>query len=218
MLLMIEPESDRSPVARTGTVVQPGTAGSISVLQGQLLKIEALGDGAVASLYGFAKDDPSVFLSVHHTRVFSNSYLLGAGMRLVTNRRRALMVLGKDTVGTHDLLMPASTTGYLESLGLQGAKGCVEAVQEELTRLAITPSRFPDPVNLFMNVKLHQDGRLEPLPNKVRPGDHVICRVLRDATFVVSACATGIACNNQPAALALSVAESLAELAERGEG
>lgn len=214
MLLMIEAELDRLPVALSVTHVAPGTAGSISVLQGQLLKIEALGPGAVASLYGFVKDDPSVFLSVHHTRVFSNSYLLGPGMRLVTNRRRALMVLGKDTVGTHDLLMPASTTEYLESLGLKGVKGCVEAVTDELTRLDISPSRFPDPVNLFMNVKLHQDGRLEPLPNQVQPGDYVICRVLRDATFIVSACATGIPFNNQPAAIALSAAESLIELVE----
>ncbi|APW39611.1 hypothetical protein RD110_22365 [Rhodoferax koreense] len=211
MLLTIDPPS-RAPTARRDIQVMPGQAGSIVVLQGQLLKITALGAGAVASVFGFVHGEPSTFLSVHHTRVFSNAYVLGAGMRLVTNRRRALMVLGKDTVGTHDLLMPASTSGYLQEIGLGPETGCVEAVQAELQRLGIMPPRLPDPVNLFMHVRLHQDGRLEPLPNRVVAGDHVVCRVLRDTTFVVAACCTGIAGNDRPAPLMLSAAEDLSEL------
>jgi uncharacterized protein YcgI (DUF1989 family) len=144
--------------------------------------------------------------------VFSNSYVLGAGMRLVSNRRRALMVLGKDTVGTHDLLMPASSSAYLAQTGLAGQQGCVDALQAELQRLDIRPPRLPDPVNLFMHVHLHQDGRLEPLPNRVKAGDKVVCRVLRDMVFVVSACHTGIEGNNRPGALELTAGEDLADL------
>ena len=61
------------------------------------------------------------------------------------------------------------------------------------------------------HVRLHQDGRLEPLQNKAAPGDYVIFRVLRDAMFIVAACCTGIPGNDQPAALELRVAEDLAE-------
>lgn len=211
MLLMIDGPA-RAARAKVHTVVPPGTAGSIEVLQGQLLEITALADGAVAALYGFAKDDPSIFLSVHHTRVFSNSYVLSAGMRLVTNRRRALMVLGKDTVGTHDLLMPASSRAYLDSIGMGDQQGCVEAVQAELERLGLQPPRLPDPVNLFMHVNLHQDGRLEPRPNRVKAGDRVVCRVLRDTVFIVSACCTGVPGNSTPAPLGLTAAEDLTEL------
>ncbi len=211
MLLMINPV-ERKAQPRRSTTVAPGTAGAIDVLQGQLLKITALGSGAVASLYGFVQGDPDVFLSVHHTRVFSNSYVLSAGMRLVTNRRRPLMVLGKDTVKTHDLLMPASTTAYLESVGHAGQKGCEEAVRSEMARLQIAPPRMPDPVNLFMHLQLHQDGCLEPLPNKVKAGDHVTFRVLRDTTFIVAACCTGLSGNDRPALLELSTAEDLSEL------
>ncbi len=211
MLLMTN-AGGRPAESPRSTIVAPGTAGAISVLQGQLLKIIAAGPGAVASLYGFVKEDPELFLSVHHTRVFSNSYLLGLGMRLVTNRRRALMVLGKDTVGTHDLLMPASTTAYLKTRGYGDQTGCVEALRAELKRLRISPPKLPDPINLFMNVQLHQDGSLEPLPNKVVAGDHVVFRVLRDTEFIVSACCTGISGNDRPAALELRVAEDLAEI------
>src|ERR1700704_718310 len=159
MLLMID-KIDRSPQPLRRVSIPRGTAGSIEVLQGQLLKITAVDAGAVAALFGFVKDDPTVFLSVHHTRVFSNSYLLGPGMRLVSNRRRPLMVLGKDSVGSHDLLMPASTTADLRVHGIDDGQGCVEAVRGQLALRGISPPRLPDPVNLFMNVRLHRDGRL----------------------------------------------------------
>jgi uncharacterized protein YcgI (DUF1989 family) len=210
MLLMIYP-GDRQSAAMRSMRVEAGTAGAIEVLQGQLLKITCLEAGAGASMFGFAKTDPKVYLSVHHTRVFSNSYLLGAGMRLVTNRRRPLMVLGKDTVGAHDLLMPASTTADLQALGFKGESGCFEAVQAELKRLEIVPPKIPDPVNLFMNVRLHTDGRLEPLPSTVQKGDHAVFRVVRDTVFIFAACSSGIPGNDRPGALELSAAEDLSE-------
>jgi uncharacterized protein len=210
MLLMIDPPT-RAPQPTRRVTVPAGTAGAIEVLQGQLLKITALEAGAVASLFGFAASDPGVYLSVHHTRVFSNTYLLGAGMRLVSNRRRPLMVLGIDTVGTHDLLLPASTTAELRERGLVGEQGCADAVARVMAERGIAAPKLPDPVNLFMNVGLHTDGRIEPLPSTVKPGDHVVCRVVRDCTFIVSACRTGIPGNDTPGALELAVAEDLAD-------
>ena len=78
MLLMREgfEEVVPRPVAAPLNVAAGGV-GSIRVLRGQLLRISALAPGAVASLFGFSLADPAIWLSVHHTRVFSNSYLLG---------------------------------------------------------------------------------------------------------------------------------------------
>jgi uncharacterized protein YcgI (DUF1989 family) len=115
MLLMKDPSGNRAALPLSKVRIAAASAGSIVVKRGQLLRITALEDGAVASLFGFDEAQQDVHLSVHHTRVFSNSYVLAAGMRLVNNRRRPVMVLGKDSVGQHDLLMPASTTAALSS-------------------------------------------------------------------------------------------------------
>jgi uncharacterized protein YcgI (DUF1989 family) len=192
MLLMKDPSRNRQPSPLHISHVAAGGAGSILVKQGQLLRITALEDGAVASLFGFSELDPSVHLSVHHTRVFSNSYVLGAGMRLVNNRRRPVMVLGKDSVGRHDLLMPASTTAFLAANGYPGLLGCVESLQGELQRLGRQQPKLPDPINLFM-----------------KAGDAVTCRVVLDTLFVVSTCCTGIRGNDRPGAVELAVAEDL---------
>lgn len=209
MLLMIDTSHQRTSLPTVKKLVPPNSAGSIEVRQGQLLRITCLEDGVVLPLFGFAKDDSSVFLSVHHTRVFSNSYVLGQGMRLVSNRRRPLMVLGKDTVGRHDLLMPASTTADLKAQGHETALGCVESVQAELAALGQPCSRLPDPVNLFMNVQVCTDGRLLPQPCTSRNGDSIVCRVVRDMVFVVSTCDTGIAGNAGMGAVELAAAEDL---------
>ncbi len=209
MLLMRESfEETAERTLAASVTVKPGSVGSIKVLRGQLLRITAQGDGAVASLFGFSLADPAVWLSVHHTRVFSNSYLLGSGMRLVNNRRRPMMVLGKDSVKRHDLLLPASTSAFLAERGYQG-EGCLEAVSAELARLGMAVPKLPDPINLFMHVKLTRAGDLLPEPNLTKAGESITCRVVMDTQFIVSACNTGIEGNDRPAPLLLSVAENL---------
>lgn len=213
MLLMKEATETREALPARRVTVPAGGAGSILVKRGQLLRITALEPGVVACLFGFSETEPSVHLSVHHTRVFSNSYVLAAGMRLVNNHRRPVMVLGKDSVGRHDLLMPASTSAFLAANGYPGQLGCVEALQAELQRQGRLQPKLPDPINLFMNVQLDTLGTLAPQPNTARAGDAVTCRVVLDTLFVVSTCCTGVAGNDQPGAVELAVAEALTDFA-----
>ncbi|MFS2222720.1 urea carboxylase-associated family protein [Pantoea sp. B65] len=211
MLLMKEGfTTDSTPRSLADSVtVEAGSAGSIRVLRGQLLRITALGDGAVASLFGFSLDDPAVWLSVHHTRVFSNSYLLGSGMRMVNNRRRPMMVLGKDSVRRHDLLLPGSSSAWLAERGYRGQQGCMESLSAELARRGMTVPKLPDPINLFMHVELARNGDIMPQANMTKSGDSITCRVVMDTLFIVSACCSGIEGNDRPAPLRLSVAEDL---------
>lgn len=213
MLLMKDPSHNRAALPTASVHVAAASAGSILVKRGQLLRITALDDGAVASLFGFDETRPDVHLSVHHTRVFSNSYVLAAGMRMVNNRRRPVMVLGKDSVGQHDLLMPASTSAVLAASGYAGQPGCVESLRDELQRLGRQQPKLPDPINLFMHVQLDQAGTLTPRPTAVKRGDSVTCRVVQDTLFVVSTCCTGIPGNDQPGAVELAVAEDLNDFA-----
>ncbi len=209
MLLMREAFSETGARELAESVtVEAGTAGTIKVLRGQLLRITALEDGAVASLFGFSLAEPNQWLSVHHTRVFSNSYLLGSGMRMVNNRRRPVMVLGKDDVKRHDLLLPGSTTSWLAENGYQG-QGCVESVQEQLNALGMSVPKLPDPINLFMHVDLTREGNIVPQPNLTKAGNRLTCRVVSDTQFIVSTCNTGIEGNDKPGAVQLSVAEDL---------
>src|SRR5438270_7174268 len=102
-LLMIEPDAGPAPEERD-VIIEGGAVAAFPVTRGQMLAITDLEGGQPAGLFGVAADDEGHVLSPHHTRVFSNSFLLRLGMRLVTNRRRPVMVLGRSAPHLkHDL-------------------------------------------------------------------------------------------------------------------
>ena len=108
----------------------------------------------------------------------------------MTNRRRPIMVLGRDAVGTHDLLLPATDKNYLSKLMQTESNGCVENALSALSEIRVYPPKLPDPVNIFANVELSEDGALMPRSLKSEPGDQVIFRVLLDIICVVSSANT----------------------------
>src|SRR5207237_3453810 len=135
---------------------------------GQLLAIETPHGGQVAPLFAWTVADAAEWLSPHHTRVFGGTFRLRMGTRLVTNRRRPIFVVGRDSLRRHDLLLPAS----------EEAVGHVAAALGSVGRVV---PRIPDPVNLFLDAGLTADGHIEVRPCPARPGDRWTARVLIDA-------------------------------------
>jgi uncharacterized protein YcgI (DUF1989 family) len=177
-LLMIEP--DLTLPAETDVVVPPGEARVVPVARGQLLSVEAPEGGQVAALFGWVKADGAEWLSPHHTRVFGGTFVLRMGSRMVTNRRRPMFVVGRDSLRRHDLLLPAST-------------GAVETVERALADAGLVVPRIPDPVHLFLDARIRDDGSLEVRTSPARPGERLTVRVLIDGTVVLAACPTAIA-------------------------
>ena len=160
-LLMKEPDAGPLP-AETEIVVGADEAAAVVARRGQLLTVTDVEGRQPAALFAITLADPREFLSPHHTRVFSNSFMLRLGMRLVTNRRRPILVLGKDTADSNDLLFPAVDRDYLARHGCPGRSGAVENAIRAFTDAGVQPPKLPDPVNLFLNVALEADGSLVP--------------------------------------------------------
>ena len=184
-LLMIDPVAAPFP-PEADLDVAGGRAAGIRVATGQLLAIRDVEGGQPAGLFAIAGASPTLFLSPHHTRVFSNSFVLRLGMRLVTNKRRPVMVLGVSVPHLrHDLLMPlteASANGEIN-----GADKVREKVGAAFTALGVSPAKIADPVNLFLDVGVLADGRLEPRGVSSRAGDTVVFRAVADLAVVVAA-------------------------------
>ncbi len=179
-LMMIDQAAP--PAAEQIVLVPGGEVRAFSVKQGQLLAISDVEGGQPASLFAIAEDDPEHFLSPHHTRVFSNSFVLRLGMRLVTNRRRPAMVLGVSRGHlAHDLLMPV-TEGAKD-----GADGLRTRVAEALRQAGGAPVKIADPINLFLDVEVGRDGALTPRGVSSEAGDTIVMRVVMDMVVAVAA-------------------------------
>ena len=54
--------------------------------------------------------------------------------------------------------------------------------------LGLKAADCPSPLNLWMNIPVGPDGRIEWLPPRSKAGDHVTLRAVLDCIIVMSAC------------------------------
>jgi uncharacterized protein YcgI (DUF1989 family) len=201
-LLMIEPAPGPLP-PEVDVDIPAGTATVVPVRVGQLLAVEAPDGDQVGALFAWTMADGAHWLSPHHTRVFGGTFVLRMGTRLVTNRRRPIFVVGRDSLRRHDLLLPASAEA-------------VAAVETALDAAGVLVPRIPDPVNLFMDARLGEDGAIDVRPCPARAGERFTVRVLIDCHVAVSATRAGIpeASADPPRPLRVTVRNEVASLPE----
>jgi len=67
----------------------------------------------------------------------------------------------EDTVGTHDILVPAcDERRYLVDYGVKDHRSCVANFEEALLPFNIRRNQFSDPVNIFENTPFDKVGKL----------------------------------------------------------
>ncbi len=177
-LLMTRPETGPLP-PEADILIAGGAAALVPIGRGQLLSIEAPEGGQVAALFAWVDGDTDEWLSPHHTRVFGGTFHLRMGTRLVTNRRRPIFVVGRDSLRHHDLLLPASVR-------------TVDAVSRALVASQVDVGRIADPVNVFLHADLGVDGRIDVRRSPARPGERWTVRALIDGFVAVAAGPTGL--------------------------
>ena len=151
-LLMIDPAPRRFRPKATSWWPAAAAAG-IRVAAGQLLAIRDIEGGQPAALFALTAASPSLFLSPHHTRVFSNSFMLRLGMRLVTNKRRPVMVLGVSRRAPPPRPADAAHRSLGRTARPAAPTGCATRSVAAYRSARRQPApKIADPVNLFLDV------------------------------------------------------------------
>jgi len=175
------PETIRIP-AREGHAVRMSAGDRVRVIDPE--------GGQVADVFAFCADDLSEFHSAQHTRVYVNRLFPRVGQQFVTNRRRPILTLEADTTaGIHDMLCAACDPSRYSGLGVEGwHASCQENLQKAMAELGCDRIEVPQPINLFMNIPVRDEGDLGWEPAPTRSGDSVTLRAEMDCLVVVSAC------------------------------
>jgi uncharacterized protein len=157
---------------------------------GDRLRILNLRGTQVVDTWAINANDPDEYLSMEHTRVALAKLVPHVGDDLYSSRRRSLLTLIEDTSpGIHDTLMAACDDERYRLLGAEeGHANCAENYRVALGRVGTTVSFVPAPLNLFMNIPWHEDGRLEFRPTVARAGDFVTLVANAEIVVVLSAC------------------------------
>jgi uncharacterized protein YcgI (DUF1989 family) len=127
---------------------------------------------------------------MEHSRVSLGGIFPKIGSVFVTNRRRPILTVVEDTSGgVHDTLIAACDRYRYQQLGVSGYHdNCADNFAAALRELKLQPVAIPSPLNLFMNIPVGADGRVEFRAPLSEPGQYVSLRVHMDAVLVFSAC------------------------------
>ncbi len=170
-------------------LVPAGYARAFEVRKGGRFTVTDVEGGQIGDLVAFNADDLSEKLSPSHTRLGLHSIKFKMGDALRTNLRRPMMEIVEDTVGTHDMLIPAcDEQRYLVDYGVEDHRSCVANFEEVLIPWDLTRAQIPDPLNIFENSAVGSGGELVHLPVVSKAGDHITFRALMNLVCAVSAC------------------------------
>ena len=157
---------------------------------GQAIQIINTHGSQVVDTWVFSAEDLTEFLSNEHMRATLGKLWPGKGDALITNRRRPIMIMEKDTSpGRHDTLMAACDDYRYGLLGCtEYHDNCTDNLHAAMRRIGRVPPECPSPLNLWMNIPVSADGSTgwgEPLS---KPGDYVVLRAQMDCIVAMSAC------------------------------
>jgi uncharacterized protein len=160
-------------------------------------------------LFAFSTADVNEYASAEHTRVFVDRLFPRVGEPFVTNRRRPILRFEADTSPRkHDMLAAACDPARYELLGVKGwHASCQENLQKVMASFVKDRVEVPQPINLFMDIRLRDDGSFEWQPGPSKAGDSVTLRTELDCYVVLTACAQDLNPINdfKPTSLAIDV-------------
>jgi uncharacterized protein YcgI (DUF1989 family) len=167
---------------------------------GQAIKIINTHGTQVVDFWAFVAGHMTEYMGMEHCRAYWQRLYPVEGDKMITNRRRPILTLEKDTSpGRHDTVMaPCDNERY----GLLGCTdyhdNCRDNLHAGLLELGVFIPYTPASINVFMNIPWRQDGGLSFEPALSKPGDYVIFRAELDCIAAMSACPQDIlAINSQ---------------------
>ncbi len=182
---------------------------ALRIACGSRFRIVDVEGGQCGDLFAYATADISEYASAPHTRVHVNRLFPRPGEAFVTNRRRPILLLERDdSPGAHDMLVAACDPARYAALGIAAwHASCEENLRGAMRTFGFDRIEVPQPINLFTNIPIMEDGWLDWRPALTQPGDSVTLRAEMDCFVVISACPQDIVPinNRRPTGLALEV-------------
>lgn len=170
-------------------LIKGGTAETFEVKKGSKFRIRDVEGGQVADFVAFNVVDLKEKSSPGHTRISNRSLRLRTGQSIRSNLRNEMLRILEDTAGHHDILIVAcDEQRYLVDYGVVDHRSCVKNFEQVLEQYGIDRWVLPDPVNLFQNTKIGDDGEIIQLPSTNPGGSFIMMEALMDLVCAVSAC------------------------------
>ena len=170
--------------------IPPRCGIAVRVKAGQQLTVENTHGTQVCDFWAFADANVAEYLSMEHTHTTLNSIFPGVNDPLVSNRRRTLLTLVEDSSpGVHDTVIASCDHQRYQQLGCsEYHDNCADNLRMAMIAIGRKAPIVPAPFNLWMNIPVAADGKIQWLAPVSKPGDSMVFRAELDIVAVMSAC------------------------------
>lgn len=167
---------------------QKGSA--FKMLKGQLLKVIDLEGEQVSDLFCFSARDNSDALSSGRSIDYNDTIYLTTNHKLYSNSGEVMMTIVDDSCGRHDFLVtPCSLQIFKMISGKDDYHpSCQENLSRSLKEYGIQEALITTSFNIFMNVLVSNDGKIQVKTPLSKAGDHITLRAEMDLIVGLTAC------------------------------
>lgn len=193
--LQTVPGQGREPLARrkrsdAAVRIPPQHGAAFKIRRGEILRVVDPCGEQVADLFAFKDGDLKCSLSSGRSIDYASKIYLSTGDLLYSNDSRRMFTIVADTVGRHDFLLTPCSQQMFEIIHTcQGHhRSCFENLCTSLAPHGVAPDQISTTFNIFMNVRVHADGRVSVEPPTSKPGDCIELRAEMDMLCGLTAC------------------------------
>jgi uncharacterized protein YcgI (DUF1989 family) len=152
----------------------------------------------VSDLVAFSRTTPRSWISSGKSIDFAERIKLTTGDKLYSNMSEVMMTIDADTVGCHDFLLAPCSQETFDIL-YKDHKGphpsCLSNLADALAQFDIGIHEVPGAFNIFMNVNVHEGGRVSVDPPLSKAGDYIDLTAQMDLIIAMTACSAEMSNN-----------------------
>ena len=163
---------------------------AVRVKQNQNIEIENRSGTQVCDFWAFNAENLHEHLSMEHLHTSLGSILPKNGDSLVSNTRKKMFTIIEDTSeGFHDTVIASCDHHRYQELGCKDYHdNCVDNLRMALIVIGERAPAIPSPLNLWMNIPVDQNGKIQWLAPRAKPFDKIELKAYMNTIVVMSSC------------------------------
>ncbi|WP_429968651.1 urea carboxylase-associated family protein [Enterococcus sp. DIV0765a] len=175
-------------------LISPCSGKSLTINQGQTVTIIDVEGGQVADFFAVNPNNENEFLSPGVTIDCNESIRLNIGDTIYSNIYNPMFTVFIDEVGKHDLLFPCCRPEMYDFFYDNGKNhpNCFDNINQSLG----TNRSIIQPINLFMNTSIDQNGKITIHKPLSKPGSKITLKANMDMILGIAACSVSEANTN----------------------
>ena len=163
---------------------------AVKLEKNQTIQIENRFGTQVCDFWAFNSNNLHEHLSMEHVHTSLGSVLPKIGDSLVSNTRKKMFTIIEDTSeGFHDTIIASCDHHRYQELGCTDYHdNCVDNLRMALIAIGKKAPAIPSPFNIWMNIPIDRNGRIEWLPPRAKPKDIIKLKSHMESIAVMSSC------------------------------